>query len=372
MKQRMWTEKVDTRRRLVAFLTSLLLLISMTVVVSADDQDDLDKLEQEQEQAETEMAALANDIESAQAELDALNEQVYQTMAQIEETEAQIAQKEADIKATLASISSQESSLGQRLRAMYKNGSVGFLDVILNSKDLSDFLSNVSMVQEIYKSDQATLDELEAQHDKLVEEQKQLEETKAELEQTKAVLDEQQAEAQQKTDALQAQKDELQAYIDQLEADSEALRSQIWAAQSGYSGPEYYSGGTLGWPCAGGVITSYYGSRIHPITGYETFHTGIDIGLDYGTPIYAAESGTVVLASWYGGYGYAVVIQHGSTLSTLYGHNSTLLVTPGQTVTRGQTIALAGSTGNSTGPHCHFEVWNGSNEWATLNPLDYL
>ena len=115
------------------------------------------------------------------------------------------------------------------------------------------------------------------------------------------------------------------------------------------------------------AISSYYGYRIHPIYGYRKFHSGIDINASYGVDIIAAESGTVTMATYNGGYGKCVIINHGSGITTLYGHNSELNVTSGQKVVKGQVIAKAGSTGLSTGPHLHFEVRvNGS----TINPLD--
>ena len=104
------------------------------------------------------------------------------------------------------------------------------------------------------------------------------------------------------------------------------------------------------------VVTSPQGYRIHPITGKQSYHAGVDLGVDYGDPIYAAAAGTVEYAGWISGYGYTVEINHGGSLYTRYGHNQVLLVSAGQYVTQGMQIAEAGSTGNSTGPHCHFEV----------------
>lgn len=126
--------------------------------------------------------------------------------------------------------------------------------------------------------------------------------------------------------------------------------------------------GVLSWP-ANGVITSSYGYRIHPIWGTTIYHSGIDIGVDYGTPVHAADGGTVVYADWISGYGNAVIIDHGNGLSTLYGHNESLNVSEGQTIGKGDVIAFAGSTGNSTGPHVHFEVRaNGD----PVDPMGYL
>ena len=131
-----------------------------------------------------------------------------------------------------------------------------------------------------------------------------------------------------------------------------------------------YTGGKFAWPVpSSGRITSNYGYRVHPVHKTKKFHSGLDIGAPYGTDIVAAADGTVTLATVNGGYGKCIIINHGSGISTLYGHNSSLLVSSGAKVTRGQVIAKAGSTGVSTGPHCHFEVRiNG----ATTDPLQYL
>ena len=130
------------------------------------------------------------------------------------------------------------------------------------------------------------------------------------------------------------------------------------------------SGGTgrFMWPCRG-EITSYFGWRTHPIFGTTKYHSGMDIAVDYGTPIMAADSGTVIYSGWLGGYGYAVMIDHGSGLVTLYAHNQSLNVYEGQYVTKGTCISYAGSTGYSTGTHCHFEV---RLHGEVTEPLNYL
>ena len=122
------------------------------------------------------------------------------------------------------------------------------------------------------------------------------------------------------------------------------------------------------YPCAG-EITSSFGWRTHPILGYQRFHSGVDFGADYGTTIHAADSGTVIFSGWYGGYGNAVILDHGNGISSLYGHTSELYVSEGQTVQRGQSIAAVGSTGLSTGPHLHFEV---RQDGDPVDPMAYL
>lgn len=130
-----------------------------------------------------------------------------------------------------------------------------------------------------------------------------------------------------------------------------------------------YTGGRFLWPTTSNLITSYFGYRVHPIYGTTRFHSGIDIGAPYGAPIYAAENGQVIFASWYGGYGYCIIIDHGDGVSTLYAHCSSIIVKAGQYVSKGQVIGYVGSTGNSTGPHLHFEVRINGNP---VNPFNYL
>ncbi len=117
-----------------------------------------------------------------------------------------------------------------------------------------------------------------------------------------------------------------------------------------------------------GKVTSGFGYRIHPITGQYKLHTGVDINVGYGTPVYAADGGTVILAGWNGGYGNCIVISHGNGITTLYGHLSSIIVSSGQSVSQGQTIGYVGSTGNSTGPHLHWEVAVNGQQ---VNPLNY-
>jgi murein DD-endopeptidase MepM/ murein hydrolase activator NlpD len=148
--------------------------------------------------------------------------------------------------------------------------------------------------------------------------------------------------------------EELQRYIIQSQSLNRNLR---------------YSGGRLLWPTTSNLITSYFGYRVHPIYGTTRFHSGIDIGASYGAPIYAAESGRVILASYYDGYGNCIIIDHGDGVSTLYAHCSSIIVKVGQYVSKGQIIGYVGSTGNSTGPHLHFEVRINGNP---VNPFNYL
>ena len=286
--------------------------------------------------------------------------------------------------------------LNRRVRAIYMHGQLNYLEVILGANSFSDFANRVELLKRVIRSDYNLILEIqkqkaaiEAKKAQLEEDKRQLDALAAEAEKTRQEIAKKKAEQQKVLDAaksnkaaaaqmeqdLNAQLASVRNLIQQRLAAAEAARqaAQQQAASDdeggGGSDDNYVQGtGAMGWPCSG-PITSPFGYRTHPIFGTTIFHAGIDIGVDYGTPIHAADSGVVVYSGWISGYGNAVIIDHGGGISTLYGHNQSLAVSEGQSVSKGSVIAYAGSTGNSTGPHCHFEVdVNGS----PVNPMGYL
>lgn len=309
-------------------------------------------------------------IDEVQAEIDALNEKIGASNAKISAKEEELQKAEEQSK-------TQYRSYSSRAKMLVERGSVTYLEVLLNSKSFSDLLSRFSIIKQIVQYDSIRLDEL-----KKVEQE--IADIKATLEQEKQVLVDLKANETKQMNSLAAKRAQSQQIIDNLknnkaafekalkeqEAAEAAARAEIarLAAASGSKVPSNYSGRMI--TPASGPITSYYGSRIHPVTGKRKTHTGMDFGASYGSNIVAAASG-VVLVSGYnsGGYGNYVVINHGGGITTLYAHASSLLVSAGQSVSQGQVIAKVGSTGMSTGPHLHFEVLvNG----AHTDPLGYL
>ena len=183
----------------------------------------------------------------------------------------------------------------------------------------------------------------------------------------KAAVEAKEAEQQELLDQAIYDRDTSERAYEELMAASEEVANMIRRSNMSYSGAPAGSGGMI-WPLSG-PVTSEFGWRTHPIFGTARFHSGLDIGGDYGLPIYAAASGTVIHAGWISGYGNTVIIDHGGGVTTLYGHNDSLNVGVGQTVSQGQVIAMCGSTGNSTGPHCHFEVRENG---EPVSPYGYL
>lgn len=327
-------------------------------------------------------------LRAIQVDLDAANARLKDIQNQQAQINAQIKQTQEEIRKAQEHLLQHQKVLNQRVRSIYMHGQLNYLEVITGAKSFSDFANRLELLKRVIRSDYNLI--LEIQNQKA-----QIEAKEEQLEKDKARLDALAQEAQKAQSQIAAKKAEQQKVLDdakdnkaaaaQMEQDliaeskrvhnliQERLRQQEAArqaaSQSGGEAPSHTQGsGVLSWPC-NGPITSPYGYRVHPIFGTTIYHSGIDIGVDYGTPIHAADSGTVIYVGWISGYGNAVIIDHGNGMQTLYGHNQSLNVSEGQSVSKGQVIAFAGSTGNSTGPHCHFEVQvNGS----AVDPMGYL
>ncbi|MBR4945172.1 MAG: peptidoglycan DD-metalloendopeptidase family protein [Peptococcaceae bacterium] len=264
-----------------------------------------------------------------------------------------------------------------RLKEMYQYGEVNFLEVLLQSSSLSDFLTRFEYLKYIANNDKKLLDEVTAMKSTLEDQKKSLDSMKVSLEANKKTQLEKSAELAAATQAQQQLVNQINSdlnaqfeILEDLEAESKAIASQIKAIQAKNSSNNTSAPGAYVWPCPSSrLITSEYGYRIHPIQGTKKMHTGIDIGAKSGTDIVAAAGGTVIMAQYYGGYGNCVIVDHGGGVSTLYAHMSKIGVSNGQKVSAGQSIGKVGSTGNSTGPHLHFEVRINGN---TQNPRNYV
>ena len=373
----------------------------------AEQQNQIDALRSEQAGVLEQKAALDQEANLTQEEINVVEEQIalYTDL---------IAQKEEDLKAAKADEEDQSQLFRTRMREMEEGGKLSFLVVLMESRSISDLLTRIDMISEVMSYDKALEKSLTAARQRVEEAELAIQNAKAEQEDKKAELDEKKAELLQQVaeaEALiqslesdidayiaaynetEAAKKEVQAQIDkkvaQMEAERKAAeeaarkaaeeaerqRQQQQQQQSGgttTTTPSYTyttGSGSMIWPCPScHTLTSYFGWRIHPISGVNKYHSGIDIGASYGSTIIAADGGTVITAGWVSGYGNCVVISHGGGVSTLYGHMSSIAVSVGQSVSQGQTIGYVGSTGNSTGPHLHWEVTvNGVRQ----DPLNY-
>lgn len=380
---------MDKRQFLCAGLTVSLLFLHASTHTWADDlEDQLQDIQGQIDESRNEQASWQEIIEQVsvqlkaiQAELDAANARLTAIQKEQAETNRKIQETVAAIQEAQNRLQLRQQILNQRVRSIYIHGQLSYLEVIVGSKSFSDFANRLELLRRIIHSDYDLI--LEIQNQKA-----QIEQKKAQLDQEKARLDALAEEAQKEQDTIAQKKAEQQKVLDQakghkaaaeqMEQDLIERSNQVQALiqermrqrENSSSGDDSYTqgSGVMSWPC-NGVITSPYGYRVHPIFGTTIYHSGMDIGVDYGTPIHAADSGTVIYSGWISGYGNAVIIDHGNGVQTLYGHNQSLNVSEGESVSKGSVIAYAGSTGNSTGPHCHFEVRvNGE----PADPMAYL
>lgn len=300
-----------------------------------------------------------------------------------------IEEKSVEVDAAQKVADEQLVKLKGRIRAMEETGRFNYLAVILGASTIGEFLSLMDDVGEIMKSDKALEDSYIAAVDTFKAARKEYEDAKDKLMDDKSEQEALQKELQKDIDEANAIIADLQADINtnkdllaQLNSQESDIRAQIAALTqpavpsgggggggSSSGGGSAVGSGSLIWPVGSYYITSLPGGRVNPVTGIAGTHTGVDIGASYGSPIYAADSGTVVTSAdgWNGGYGNYVIISHGSK-TTLYAHMSSRAVSPGQTVSQGQVIGYVGSTGNSTGAHLHYEVYSGG---AWTDPLSY-
>ena len=376
------------KARTVAVFLALLFCIAPASFVFADDaetqelESQLEELQRQAEQQQAETERLEARIGTISEQLRELSEEVKEAEAEYNQIVGELAKTEKRIEENAELLAETEKELAEknaqlrgRIRNVYMHGQISYIDVLFGAKDFSDFLTRMDLFKRVIGSDYELV--------KRVREAKRIvETTRAELEQQRAYEARLAREAEEKhLELLEKRQDKnalltkvetdrevsLQAYEELLAASAEVERL-IRASRYRYQYPSSGGSGSMIWPLFG-EITSPFGWREHPIYGDARFHSGMDIGGEYGDPIVAAAAGIVSYSGWISGYGYAVIIDHGGGISTLYGHNEALAVGEGQTVAQGQVIAYCGSTGNSTGPHCHFEVRENG---EPVEPLGYL
>ena len=373
--------------QLMAAIAAFFLAASSPSMLHADELED--------EQAGYEQQAQEKLEESGkiQARIDSLSEEkrildmeaeeaisVYRGLkAELDDIKERIARSEERLEEVQRDYEQKNRALGKRVRDIYINGQISYLDVVFGAKDFQDLTTRMDLLKRVIKQDYDLVQLVLAERD-------EIEQTKASLEKDKAAREPKVREAGKAKDIMVEKQQKRQALLDKMKSDKatidreydelmaaskrvaemiQARKSQVSGSYAAYTGG---GGGGMVWPLAG-PITSEFGWRVHPITGTQKFHSGIDIGGDYGQSVVAAASGVVTDACWISGYGNTVIIDHGGGVTTLYGHNQGFAVSAGESVSQGQTIAYCGSTGNSTGPHCHFEVRvNGS----VVSPYGYL
>lgn len=317
--------------------------------------------------------------DSLDIEIAGLQSDIDKIQSVIDEKNAEINEKNNEIQALDTELKATDKRLKKRMKVIYESGTESYLELILKSTGISDLFTRIAVVESILKHDNSIMDNYRAQIEEINTAKEIVEKEKSEQVEAQDILEakqnqikSKQAEKQKIIDSLSKDINELKKQEAAQEKAEKELQNQINSAlkSSNQQTVKYSGNGKFGFPLTSYTrVSSTYGYRIHPITGTKKLHTGIDYAAPYGTSILAAEDGVVLTAGWNSGYGYCVTINHGGGYVTLYGHCSSLLVSAGQSVKRGQTIAKVGSTGNSTGNHLHFEVRINGN---TVNPAGYL
>lgn len=367
-------------KSLIRILAAGLLCFSMVLPVQADELSDARKKQEELEQQKEDAEAQKKDLS---AQLDNIIQEMTEAQEKLDakQVEIQLAQDELD--EARINESQQYNAMKLRIKYMYENGSTGFLEILLEADSIGDFLNKAEYIQEITNYDRNMLKEFQKIVKDVEEKEAKLKEEEAELVAMQNELSGKQEEVEQLLASTNTEISSLEKEIGDnaeklqtLIARAEEAKNQITSGSSGggggTAGPSQVIGsGQLAWPTTSTRITSYFGYRTAPVAGATSYHDAIDIGVASGSPVYAADSGRVITAAYgyNGGRGVYVMIDHGNGMVTRYQHLSTIYVSVGDTVSRGQNIAASGNTGASSGPHLDFAVRvNGS--W--VDPLKYL
>ncbi len=422
MKNRKLWVKIVAIILAVILLGSLGLTIITSLVSTARASEELDEL-QEQQQANKEerealeaqrselagekarlmstIAALDQSIETIQAEKEAYDQAIRLTELELDNLAEQISllEKQIDYKrieydAAVAEEEKQWDIFRMKFRAMEERGSISYFEILFDElTDFSDLLTRMDMIDEIVAEDAGVIDTMEKAKQEVVLAQQALYDAKQECEDKQQVQLDKQDELEQLIEEASARIRELEDEKAAQEASAEELQEKIRALEQQIAQEKAEDAriaerikelerleklknagvtatGTYLWPSSDSYyVTSTYGMRLHPILGYTTMHNGIDIGASYGTKIYAADGGIVVTSEESYSYGNYVMIAHGNGRYTLYAHMSQRLVQVDDVVKQGDVIGYVGSTGYSTGPHIHFEIYENDER---VDPLQFF
>ena len=375
-------------RKISKILICSILICAISFVSYAADLNELQNqkndIQSQLDESNNQLSDINNELSDNLKQIQKLDESIQSTQESLDKLkneitvkEKEIQQKQEELDIITKKYDTQKELLDARLVAMYETENTNYLDVVLGSNSISDFISSYYLISELASYDVDLLELVENQRKEIEQKNLELNAQKSKLEQEKA--------SQQKTqialsntkllrqnyiDKLSQEEQELQAKIDEYNNQINEIESEIKKLALTVSFGEDYRGGTMQWPINGHyTITSNYGMRTHPITGIYKLHTGVDISATIGDDFTAMADGIVVKAEYNSAYGNMVIIDHGGGVQTLYAHGSQIIAQVGQEVKAGDVVLKVGSTGYSTGPHAHFEVRVNGNP---VNPLDYV
>ena len=393
--------KTAGKRRLLAGFLAVVMFLCIPVIragATSDTKEKLDKAKQEKEATENQKNATETTIDNMEeaktglaGELAGLTTQLTEVSDNLETIENNIIAKNEEIAKTQEELEEARESeewqytcMKKRIQFMYENGQTSYLEALLSSRNISEFLNSADYIAQIQSYDRQKLTEYQDTVESIVNLEAQLEQEYTDLEALKSTVESNKATVAAMMRQKESELADISGDIEDAQSDADYYAAEIQAqeeliaaikraeAEKAAAGVEEhpYTGGAFRWPCPSSTrVTSDYGTRVSPMSGASSNHKGIDIGASAGADIIAAADGTVTAASYSSAAGNYVMIDHGGGLYTVYMHASSLLVSPGQTVSAGDVIAKVGSTGISTGSHLHFGVsLNGS----YVSPWSYL
>ena len=403
-------------KRVGCCLFALWLAALAPLAVSAQSLEEIqaqqEQLQAENQQLQTQLDSLREDqaqkqayLETLQEQISLVQEQILTTRENIQDLNESIGQLTLKLEASQAEVQGTIDLFKQRLVALYTAGNVSTLEILLDSESLSDFTTRMQLVDSMTAHDQELVDKLEAYVDSTSAEREQVEAQKREVAELQKTLESKQDELDQlyeqttadlveiqgaegatenqlaaNEEELAANEQEMQEAIAAQKAAEEAAKQQALQQQQQQGGGTVSDGGNVSYPTTGGGVEGF--NPIWPLpgvtyisAGYNGYpgHKGLDIAGPYGTPVVAAEDGQVIVAnnydSWGDSWGYYVLIYHNGTYTTRYAHLSSVAVSQGQYVTAGTVVGYEGATGNVTGPHLHFEVYQNG---TRVDPMQFL
>lgn len=394
--------KINILKKLeyISCITLIIILLFNTVIFATsskselkDEEKNLDKKIEETSSeiagVKSQMSTTLNQITNYNSQISSYEDEITGLQNQVTNLQEQIVQKEADINLQIQKYEEQQDLLNRRLVAMYESGRTSYLDMLLSSDGLADFISKYYIIEQLAEYDTELLQSIENTKTQIESEKAELETSKAQVEASKVSVETKKnslsvivSEKNALVSTLSAEEKTLEAELEQFEKDKKEIQAQLEAIAAQEAAAKKKNGDTSDknvTPSTSGFICPLAGkSKANITTGYHGYagHTGVDFACSSGTPILASKGGKVVISNalkyasgGYRSYGEYVVISHGDGTMTLYAHMSSRAVSQGQSVSQGETIGYVGSTGNSTGPHLHFEVRvNGK----CVNPTQYL